>query len=144
MGVEENLKVRRSMDELWNTGNFKDFWAAHAENVEVSTTYLPTPTRGLEAHRADVEKLIAAFPDMKTKISMLFGQGDWVAAEYVMEGTHTGALALPGGPTVPATNKHVRVPVVELCKMENGKFTEERVHLDLASLMVQLGLVPMP
>lgn len=136
--------MRSSMDELWNTGKFPEFWAAHAEDVVVSATYLPTPTKGLGAHRADVENLIAAFPDMKTKITMLLGQGDWVAAEYVMEGTHTGPLAMPGGPTIPPTNRRVRIPVVELCRLEDAKFKEERVHFDLAGLMIQLGLMPSP
>ncbi len=90
MGVEENLEVRKRMDNLWNSGNFSEFWAAHSSDVVVRASYLPTPMKGLEAHRKDVEGLITAFPDMKTNITELFGQGDWLAAEYVMEGTHTG------------------------------------------------------
>lgn len=142
MGVEENLKVRKDMDNWWNTGNFGEFWAAHTKDVVVRASYLPTPTKGLDAHRKDVEGLITAFPDMKVTTTMLFGQGDWVAAEYVMEGTHTGILALPGGQMIPATNKRVRVLVCELARMENGKFAEERVHFDLAGMMMQLGLMP--
>lgn len=143
-GVEENLRVRKAMDEYWNTGNFQDFWAAHTSDVIVRTNYLPEPTKGLDAHRKDVEVLIAAFPDMKTDVTVLFGQGDWVAAEYVMEGTHTGPLVLPGGQMVPPTNKRVRLPVCELSRMENGKFAEEHVYFDLAGMMMQLGLVPKP
>ncbi len=144
MSVEENLKVRKSMDDLWNTGDFGKFWAAHRSDVVVRASYLPTPTKGLDAHRKDVEGLIAAFPDMKTNITQLFGQGDWVAAEYVMEGTHTAPLIVPGGLVIRATNKRVRVTVCELARMENGKFAEERVHFDLAGLMMQLGLAPTP
>ena len=143
-GVEENLRVRKAMDEYWNTGNFQAFWAAHTSEVVVNTNYLPTPTKGLDAHRKDVEVLVAAFPDMKTDVTLLFGQGDWVAAEYVMEGTHTGSLVLPSGQTIPATNKHVRLLVCELSRMENGKFAEEHVHFDLAGMVMQLGLMPKP
>ena len=142
--ANENLKVRKEMDDLWNTGNFKEFWEAHTNDVTVSASYLPTPTKGLAAHRKDVEALIAAFPDMKTNITLLFGQGDWIAAEYVMEGTHTAPFVLPGGMVIPATNKPVRVKACELSRMENGKFAEERVHFDLAGLMMQLGLMPRP
>ncbi len=144
MGLAENLDVRRSMDRLWNNGNFRDFWAAHTSDVVISSSHLPTPTKGLEAHRKDVEALLAAFPDMKTNITLLFGQGDWVAAEYVMEGTHTAPLVWPGGIAIPATNRRVRVPVVELSRLENGKFAEERVHFDMAGMMMQLGLMPKP
>lgn len=142
--VDENLKLRKSMDTLWNTGNFSEFWAAHTSDVVVSTTYLPTPTKGLGAHKKDVEGLIAAFPDMKVTTTMLFGQGNWVAAEYIMEGTHTAPLALPGGQMIPATNRRVRVPVCELSRMVDGKFAEEHVHFDLAGMMIQLGLMPNP
>ncbi len=45
---------------------------------------------------------------------------------------------------IPPTNKRVRVTVCELSRMENGKFAEERVHFDLAGLMMQLGLAPKP
>ena len=143
MGVDENLKVRKEMDDLWNTGNFKEFWEAHTKfnDVTVIASYLPTPTTGLDAHRKDVETLIAAFPDMKTNITLLFGQGDWVAAEYVMEGTHTAPFVVPGGLVIPATNKRVRVKACELSRIENRKFAEERVYFDLAGLMMQLGLV---
>ena len=144
MGVEENLRVRKDMDNLWNAGNWGKFWAAHTKDVTVSTTYLPTPTKGLDAHRTDVEALTHAFPDMKVNTKTLFGQGDWVAAEYTMEGTHTAPLVLPGGRTIPATNRRVRVSAVELTRMENGKFAEEHVHLDLAGLLMQLGLMPNP
>lgn len=144
MGIEENLEVRKRMDNLWNTGNFREFWGAHSSDVVVRASYLPAPTKGLDAHRKDVEGLITAFPDMKTNITELFGQGDWLAAEYVMEGTHTGPLVVPGGMVIPPTNKRVRITVCELSRMENGKFAEERVHFDLAGLMMQLGLAPKP
>ena len=144
MGVEENIKVRKDMDDLWNTGNWEEFWAAHTRDVLVSTTYLPAPTKGLDAHRKDVEVLTAAFPDMKVTTTLLFGQGNWVAAEYVMEGTHTRPLVLPGGQMIPATNKRVRVPACELARLENGKFAEEHLHFDLAGMMMQLGLMPNP
>lgn len=144
MGVNENLKVRKDMDNLWNARNWEEFWAAHTRDVSVSSPELPTPAKGLDAHRKEVEGLLTAFPDMRVTTTLLFGQGDWVAAEYVMEGTHTGPLVFPGGQTIPATNKRVRVPVVELSRMENGKFAEERVFFDLAGMMMQLGLMPSP
>ena len=111
MGVEENVRVRKSMDNLWNTGNWEGFWDAHTRDVVVTSPDLPTPAKGLDAHRKEVEGLIAAFPDMRVTTTMVFGQGDWVAAEYVMEGTHTGAPRLarrPGRPGDEPTGSRAR------------------------------------
>lgn len=144
MGVKENLKVHREMDIAWNTGNLKKFWAAHMKDVIVNASHLPAPTKGLDAHRKDVTGLIAAFPDMKVTTTTLFGQGEWVAAEGVLEGTHKGPLAGPGRQMIPATNKRVRLPFCELTRMENGKIAEERVYFDLVGMLTQLGLMPNP
>jgi len=138
------LKVRRDMDNWWNTGNLKKFWAAHTKDVIAYASHLPAPAKGLDAHRKDVEGLATAFPDMKLTTSLLFGQGDWVAAEGVLEGTHKGPLAGPGGQMIPATYKRVRLPFCELTRMENGKIAEERVYFDLAGMLMQLGLMPSP
>jgi predicted ester cyclase len=67
-----------------------------------------------------------------------------VAAEGVLEGTHKGPLAGPGGQMIPATYKRVRLPFCELTRMENGKIAEELVYFDLVGMLMQLGLMPSP
>lgn len=144
MGVKENVKVLKGVDNAWNTGNWKKVWAAHTKDVVASGPHLPAALKGLDAHRKDIEGLVAAFPDMKSTTTMAFGQGNWVAAEGVLEGTHKGPLAGPGGLMIPATNKRVRLPYCGLIRFENGKVAEERIYFDLAGMMMQLGVVPNP
>jgi len=144
MGVKENVNALKDLENAWNKGNWKKVWAAHTKDVIVSGPHLPAATKGLDEHRKDIEGLIAAFPDMKNTTTIAFGQGDWVASEGFMEGTHKGPLAGPGGQMIPATHKRIHLLYCELDRFESGKIAEERIYFDLAGWMMQLGVVPSP
>jgi predicted ester cyclase len=49
---------------------------------------------------------------------------------------------MPDGRELPPTGKTVRVPVVSVLEMRNGKATAERVYFDMAAMLTQLGLLP--
>ena len=144
MGVKENLKAYRDVDEAWNKGNWKKVFAAHTTDVITSGPHLPAALKGIDAHRKDIEGIITAFPDLKVTTTLAFGQGDWVAAEGFMEGTHKGPMAGPGGVMLPPTNKRIHMPFAVLTRLENRKIAEERLYFDLAGMMAQLGLMPTP
>ena len=62
--------------------------------------------------------------------------------EWPITGTHTGPFKGPGGETIPATNKPLRMQGCALYKFEGGEITELRDHSDLLGMMTQLGLAP--
>jgi predicted ester cyclase len=70
--------------------------------------------------------LIRAFPDWKFNIHNYHTQGDIVTLELQITGTHTHTLAslMPGVPEVPATGKHISLPL-EHCQatVKDGKIT---------------------
>ncbi len=144
MGVKENVKAYRDVDKAWNAGNWKKVFAAHTKDVITIGPHLPAALKGIDAHRKDIEGFIAAFPDLKVTTTLAFGQGDWVASDGFMEGTHKGPLAGPGGLSIPATGKRVHMPFCSLTRFESGKIAEERLFFDLAGMMAQLGLMPSP
>ncbi len=51
---------------------------------------------------------------------------------------------MPGGQTIPATNKSIRLPVAMVAKLEGGKFAEVNLYFDQAAMLTQLGLLPPP
>jgi len=51
-------------------------------------------------------------------------------------------LEIPGGQSIPATNKPVQLSVAMISKLEGGKFAEINLYFDQAGLMAQLGLLP--
>jgi carboxymethylenebutenolidase len=63
-----------------------------------------------------------------------------VVDELVLRFTHDVSLdfMLPG---VPATDKHVELPIVVVIRLENGKIAHEHIYWDQASLLVQVGLL---
>jgi len=54
-------------------------------------------------------------------------------------GTHQGEFM-----GIPATNKSIKVPYIDLWRTENGLFVDNWVQMDMLGLMQQLGVVPAP
>lgn len=142
MSVEENLRVDREAVEAFNARDWDRFDEIHAESVVVHGPGSPKPTKGRDAHRKFVKGFVTAFPDLQFKEERSFGQGDWACTVMVGTGTHTGPLEGPGGQTIPATNKPVRLPFCEVSRIEGGEIAEEHAYFDLLGMMAQLGVAP--
>lgn len=74
-----------------------------------------------------------------TPVSRTIGV-DRVVDEMVFEFTHTIKMdwMLPG---VPATGKHVKIPLIVVVHFRDGKLAHEHIYWDQASVLVQLGLI---
>lgn len=142
MTVEENLDVARDAIEAFNARDWKRFDELHAESVIVYAVGAPEPTKGRDPHRAYAETFIAAFPDLRFREERAFGEGDWVCQTFVATGTNRGALTMPGGREIPATNRSVRLKLCTIGKIEGGQITEEQHFWNVLDLLTQLGVAP--
>ncbi len=142
MSVEENLRMIRTGIDALNARDWEGFDQMHAESVVVYSPQTAEPTKGISAHRDAMQGLLTAFPDLRFKEERSFGQGDGVCTMWTGTGTHTGPLKGPGGQTIPATNKPVRISICSVAKMEGGKLTEEHNYFDMLGMMAQLGVAP--
>ncbi len=142
MSVEDNLRVIDEIEKAVNARDWTRFDELHAESIVEYSPQKPEPSKGIDAHRESMQGLITAFPDMRAENVRAFGQGDWVCTEISFTGTHKGPLAGPGGQTIPATNKPVRMTLCGVAKIEGGRITEEHNYFDLLGMMAQLGLAP--
>jgi len=140
--VEENLRKLDEAMEALEAHNCDRVARMNAESIVLRSAGQPEPQKGRAAVREWNQAFATAFPDLRFRKDRSFGHGDWVAAEGVFTGTHTGPLEGPGGRTIPATNKRVRVPLAAFVKIEGGEFTELAVYLDQMALLNQLGLNP--
>src|SRR5688572_18526680 len=85
----------------------------------------------LSYHRAQR----GAFPDQRHEnVQMHVADDDTVVAEFDLLGTNLGEF-LGGAPT----GKAFRVPTIAVFSFEGDRITNERVYLDLASLLSQIG-----
>ena len=142
MSVEEDLKVLDASTRALNDHDLERFESLHLNSVIQRDPQHPEGIKGVKAIRAGLEPFLKAFPDIRYVVERQFGAGDWITQVGHMRGTHTGPLEVPGGPTIPATNKPVRMPSALVARLEGGKFAEINLYFDQAGLMAQLGLGP--
>ena len=73
--------------------------------------------------------LRAALPDFNHNLRNLREAGSMVYATVEVTGTHTGTLAIPHGPTLPATGRRVQNPLERIAiTTRNGKVTQWAVE----------------
>lgn len=95
---------------------------------------------GQEVHgREAIGEFISAFYNVSFNGSfessnLIVGDGS-AALEGFLVGTHSGEFA-----GIPATGKEVRVPMVIVYELQEGKIQHIRVYLLMATLLQQLGL----
>ena len=90
----------------------------------------------------------AAFPDFKFEETSASESGDTVTIKHHISGTQTGALNLPGMPSIPATGKKVHLPEeTSIFTFKGGKAVkylgEPAPNGGLPGMLKQLG-VQMP
>ena len=142
MGLEENLRIVDAQAEAFNARDLGRCLDYYAESIVRHGPGLTEPIKGRAALRDLVETFLTAFPDIHAEKMRTFGQGDWVCRENLVAGTHKGPLLGPGGETVPATNKPIRIPICHVYRLESGRIVEDHQYMDMSSLMTQLGLAP--
>lgn len=96
---------------------------------------------GPDEYVAALKSWKQAFPDSAGEITRVMVDGDISVAEVVWRGTHKGALETPGG-AVPATNRTVEVWATLWNRWEGDQLVATRHHLDLLSLLAQVGALP--
>jgi predicted ester cyclase len=97
--------------------------------------------RGREAIIGLLTAYRTAFPDLKHNERSVTEQGDSIAIELLVEGTHTGPMQTPQG-TIPATGKHVTWESCDVVRVKNGKLVSWHVYHDPAPFFAALGVTP--
>ena len=108
MSVEENLRVIEAATKALNARDLDTFESLHLNSVLQKDPQNPQGIKGPKAIRASLNPFLKAFPDIRLVTETQFGAGDWVTQLGHMRGTNTGPLEMPGGQTIPATNKAAR------------------------------------
>lgn len=115
----------------------------YADNVELTDPTTPQPVRGKEGVRKNVEQWSSAMSEMKVDIKETITSGNKTVVLFEAHGRHTGELEIAPGEKIPATNKSVRLEVANFLTFDNsGKITKDHSIFDVASMMMQLGLLP--
>lgn len=126
--------VRRFVDDVLNRGRFD----ALAEIIHPDYEYRgPDGARlhGIDELRMLVAGYRAGFSDFHVDITSEVADGDRVAMEMVLTGTHDGEFD-----GIPATGGRLSLPLAVFTRVEDGRIIEDREFYDTGTMLAQLGL----
>ena len=145
MSVQNNIKLDEEEIAAWNARDVDRALAIFPDDVVWHDASSPQPFDGKGAIHQYLQGWFSAFPDIKITVKNRVATEDYVAAEIDFVGTNSGALQLtPGAPAMPATGRKVNGKGTYFVRFQNGKPVEVHTYPDLAGMMMQLGLMPMP
>jgi steroid delta-isomerase-like uncharacterized protein len=125
---------RAVVEQLVATINSHDATAGrrlYAGNVRaVSAAGRHLDRRGLEQI---LETTVMAFPDLRVEIVRWVVDGDTVVTEELMSGTHRGIFA-----GLAPTGRRVRLPMMHLTRVCDGRIVERIAYHDTAGILRQL------
>jgi len=93
--------------------------------------------KGPDAGMAVAQMFATAFPDGRIDIVSIKEAGDTAVVEFIGRGTHKGDLM-----GIAPTGKSITIPVCNVLEVRDGKIYREREYMDMATMMVQLGVMP--
>jgi steroid delta-isomerase-like uncharacterized protein len=140
MSIEQNKElVRQMVEEIFNRGNLGLAGQFLAPDF-VEREELPP---GISSDREGVTQLTSmlhsAFPDFQATIEDIIAEGDKVVIRQTWSGTHKGEFM-----GIPPTGRSVSFGVIDIIRVDGGKFVEHWGQMDSMGLMQQLGAIPAP
>ncbi len=143
MGIEENLRLMKTLDDSWNAQDWQTFKKRHAKDCVVYWPNQP-PTHGIEAHEQEGVEMFKTFPDNRVGNSpykVMFGQGDWTCTIAEFTGTMKGPMKGGDGRLIPPTNKSFKVDFSTVAHWRNGEIVEENLFYDVVGMLKQIGVM---
>ena len=145
VGHSEDTDATAVANELvaaFSAGDWARFRATIAPDVVYEETGTGRRTAGAGAYVALCQGWRDAFPDATGAIERTIAHGPVVAQEVTWEGTQQGPLPTANG-AIPASGRPIRVAGTIRYTMRDGRATTIRHHLDVLTMLGQLGALPM-
>lgn len=137
--METNKKVMERFVEFINSGDRKIGEAIISPDVIFYAPTSPEPLRGLDGYVAVLAMMRGAMPDVHWNVEETIAEGDKIMVRFTMTGTQTQPFM-----GMPASNKPVKVTAMNIYEFKDGKIIREHGLPDLFSMLVQLGVIPVP
>jgi steroid delta-isomerase-like uncharacterized protein len=139
MSEQNKILVRRTIEEVWNRGNF-----AIVDELIVSDYigHSSTPageTHGPAGYKQFYTLLRQAFPDIHFTVEDQITEGDKVVTRWIARATHTGEFH-----GIAPTGKQGAITGITVDRIAGGKVVECWTNADDLGLMQQLGVLSAP
>lgn len=132
-----NLEAVDGQRDAFNRHDLTAWSAFNAPNLVFHEIAAPADASG-EATGKALSEMWTAFADLKLVLDPAWAAGDYVIYTGFLEGTNTGPFPAMGIRS--RTNRKIRLPFLEIDRMDNGKFAENWIFYDGAVMAMQLGL----
>jgi steroid delta-isomerase-like uncharacterized protein len=143
-GQRQNVAdIAETIITSFSNGDWTRFRAVLAPNVVYEETGTGRRTESADAYVQLVQGWKQSLPDAKGTIRNVVTQGNTVVQEVLWEGTQTGEMATPGG-ILPASGKRITVLASVWYTLQGDTIQEIHHHLDIMTMMTQLGAIPSP
>jgi steroid delta-isomerase-like uncharacterized protein len=131
--------MHRFIDEVINGRDLDGALADLVVEDFVEQNPLPGQGPGRAGLANVLAGLFAAFPDLTWTVHDTIVENDRIMAFSTWTGTHRGDFM-----GIPATGREVTVEAWTLDRYLYGQMTESRIIMDVAGLLIQLGVLPAP
>ncbi len=136
MSIEENKRIVTTVfSAAWNHG---DFTPAEKYIDEDIVDHFDN-SQGIEAFKDVIKGFRAAFPDVQVPWHREIAEGDLVAHQWRMTGTHQAAFQ-----GIPPTGRKLAWTGITIVRIADGKIVERWANVDVLGILQQLGVVPPP
>jgi predicted ester cyclase len=140
--VERNIDVVRRLEDAYNRRDYSGLSELVRDDLVAHTPSADPTGQNHEGLTANNEGAYSAFPDKRTVIEDVFGEGDLVVARVHDTGMNTGGLPWFG---VPANDAAVDFEWIQISRHDDdGKIAETWAQMEVPKLMQQLGAMPGP
>lgn len=144
--MNTTFDARSFVKDLVNALNKKDpesILRHYADDCELTDPTTQQPLRGKEGVRKNVTQWANAMSELEIDVKESVTAGNKAVLLFEGRGRHTGELEMGPGEKIPATNKPLRLEVANFLTLDSsGKITKDHSIFDVASMMMQLGLLP--
>jgi len=134
----DTTAVATELVEAFNVGDWDRLRATLHPDVVYEETGTQRRVAGADAYVRLSQGWKESFPDARGAVQTTIASAQRVAQEVLWEGTHSGALAVPGG-SLPPSGKRISVRGSMWYVIADGRAREVHHHLDVMTLVQQLG-----
>jgi predicted ester cyclase len=124
--------------DAFNNGNIDLLDTVCAPNMlDHSTAAAPGQPNDLEGFKKRVNGHRVGMPDLRFSITNMIIEGDYLAFQWEMNGTHTGPYM-----GRPPSGNPVRIVGMNMERLENGLIVEHWSYPDKLAALQQIGAIP--
>ena len=136
---EEMMAARQGMIDAINAHDVAQMKLYFTDDIVYEFVAQPPPMNGKEELAAFFEGIFQGIPDFHGTQTRALVSGNIMVTESMVTGTHLGEFS-----GIPATGNSIQGSVLHIWEFQEDLVKHVTEYLDMASVMVQLGVMPAP